>query len=350
MKYLKNIKPRTIEAVHTHTHTHTHTDNFKNIRGITLIALVITIIVLLVLSGATFAMISGENGILKKVIQAKESTEKASVEERIRLAIQSALSSDYNAYGRITRETLISELEKNDLLEDNLEVIEDGKWVLSKNGEEYLIYSDGNLEIKKGKLPIGYKELEYIESTGTQYIDTGVVPNQDTCLEIDYEPSTYSAFSGLKLICGARDSDYPSSTFFFSGTYNTIYMTYGTNDRQTFQVPNGRHVLKNLKNKIYVDDILKNTYSEQSFTLNSSLLIFTGRCPSTNPNHLEGNIDARFSQYKLYNFKMYDDTNIIKNFIPCINPQGKIGMFDTVTQTFFGNQGTGTFITGPEVN
>ena len=172
MRYLK--RPRTIEAVHTHTHT--HTDNFKNSKGITLIALVITIIVLLVLAGATLAMISGDNGILKKVVQAKESTEKASVEERIRLAIQSAFASDYSKDGKITQETLIQELKKNGLLEENLEEIKDGKWILSENGEEYLIYSDGNLEIKKGDLPVEYQELEYIESTGTQYIDTGIIP------------------------------------------------------------------------------------------------------------------------------------------------------------------------------
>ena len=54
-------------------------------KGITLIALVITIIVLLILVGAAIAMLSGENGILKKAAEAKTKTEQAQKEEETRL-------------------------------------------------------------------------------------------------------------------------------------------------------------------------------------------------------------------------------------------------------------------------
>ena len=52
-------------------------------KGITLIALVITIIVLLILAGVTIATLTGDNGILTKAVTAKENTEKASTKERI---------------------------------------------------------------------------------------------------------------------------------------------------------------------------------------------------------------------------------------------------------------------------
>ena len=55
-------------------------------QGITLIALVITIIVLLILAGVAIAMLSGENGILKKAAEAKTNTETASQREEERLA------------------------------------------------------------------------------------------------------------------------------------------------------------------------------------------------------------------------------------------------------------------------
>ena len=58
---------------------------FRN-RGITLIALVITIIVLLILAGITIAAISGDNGILQNAARAKEKTEEAEIEEQIKLA------------------------------------------------------------------------------------------------------------------------------------------------------------------------------------------------------------------------------------------------------------------------
>lgn len=37
-------------------------------------------------------------------------------------------------------------------------------------------------------LPKGYTKLAYIQSSGTQYVDTGFTPNQDTCIEMDVVP------------------------------------------------------------------------------------------------------------------------------------------------------------------
>ncbi len=64
--------------------------NKRNARGITLIALVITIIVLLILAGVTIAALSGDNGILKRATQAKTKTVKENAEEQIKLAIMTA--------------------------------------------------------------------------------------------------------------------------------------------------------------------------------------------------------------------------------------------------------------------
>ena len=57
----------------------------KKNNGITLIALVITIIVLLILAGVTIATLTGENGILTRASEAKEETRGAEVEERVNL-------------------------------------------------------------------------------------------------------------------------------------------------------------------------------------------------------------------------------------------------------------------------
>ena len=58
----------------------------KRNKGITLIALVITIIVLLILAGVAIAMLSGENGILKKAAEAKTNTEEGQKKEEVALA------------------------------------------------------------------------------------------------------------------------------------------------------------------------------------------------------------------------------------------------------------------------
>ena len=56
--------------------------NLKERKGITLIALVITIIVLLILAGVSIAMLTGQNGILTQAQNSKQATEKAEVKER----------------------------------------------------------------------------------------------------------------------------------------------------------------------------------------------------------------------------------------------------------------------------
>ena len=68
----------------------------KNIKGITLIALVITIIVLLILAGVSVAMLTGQNGILTQAQNSKQATEKAEVKERVQtdiIGVQTATQS-----------------------------------------------------------------------------------------------------------------------------------------------------------------------------------------------------------------------------------------------------------------
>lgn len=60
----------------------------KDVKGITLIALVITIIVLLILAAVSIAMLTGENGLLKKATKAKEENKLAQAKEQINLMLQ----------------------------------------------------------------------------------------------------------------------------------------------------------------------------------------------------------------------------------------------------------------------
>ena len=78
-------------------------------KGITLIALVITIIVLLILAGVSIAMLTGENGILSKAIEAKDKTQKADVIERAQIDL---LEYQMTGNGDITKEEFRSVLDK----------------------------------------------------------------------------------------------------------------------------------------------------------------------------------------------------------------------------------------------
>ena len=67
----------------------------KNNKGITLIALVITIIVLLILAGVSIAMLTGENGILKQATRSVDATELAEARERAGLDVNGLIAEYY---------------------------------------------------------------------------------------------------------------------------------------------------------------------------------------------------------------------------------------------------------------
>ena len=150
----------------------------KNARGITLIALVITIIVLLILAGVTINSLSGENGIITKSKEAKIKTEKSKTIEKINLAILTAMT---KGDGDIDNTTLREELEKEGLTVktegNNLPWdVSDGKYIYRIN-EDYTVEEvEGiNLSKKEIKLASGENETITAKVEGTEYQATCTV-------------------------------------------------------------------------------------------------------------------------------------------------------------------------------
>ena len=78
----------------------------KQKSGITLVALVITIIVLLILASVTINMITGDNAILQSAIQAKEQAEIDNEKEQLEIAVTKAMGKD--KYGDLRKSGLIA--------------------------------------------------------------------------------------------------------------------------------------------------------------------------------------------------------------------------------------------------
>ena len=83
----------------------------KNQKGITLIALVITIIVLLILAGVTIAMLTGENGILNKATTAVNNTTDAELKEAVRLAVATNITNNDGSFVVTDKTALTKEIE-----------------------------------------------------------------------------------------------------------------------------------------------------------------------------------------------------------------------------------------------
>ena len=109
-------------------------------KGITLIALVITIIILLILAGVTITMLTGDNGILKQATNARETNSKAEFEEQVKLAV---IASRVNDTANIDLKTLDEEINKisgttiTKSTDDNL------PWTVKKESYEVTITADG---------------------------------------------------------------------------------------------------------------------------------------------------------------------------------------------------------------
>jgi len=84
---------------------------FKQEKGITLVALVITIIVLLILAGVSISLVMGDNGVLSQANNAVNSTELASVKDEVSMAMTTVQTNYYATYGNTTgRSSIAKEL------------------------------------------------------------------------------------------------------------------------------------------------------------------------------------------------------------------------------------------------
>ena len=113
--------------------------------GITLIALVVTIIVLIILAGVSISMVVGDNGIITQAQRAKEETANATEKEKIELAVvASQLRSEDNM--RINKDDLEYELQQQ--LDEEFELTDnkDGSFLIAINSEKiYYISESGKV-------------------------------------------------------------------------------------------------------------------------------------------------------------------------------------------------------------
>ena len=121
-------------------------EQLKINKGITLIALVITIIVLLILAGVTIATLTGDNGILTKAQNSKEKNAQKTVEEQINLAVQ---ASKINEGLVIDKDILEQELTNNGI-EITKSENDELPWTVKKDGYVYTISENGEIKEKEG--------------------------------------------------------------------------------------------------------------------------------------------------------------------------------------------------------
>lgn len=190
-------------------------------------------------------------------------------------------------------------------------------------------------------LPEGYTQVEYLQSSGTQYIDIGFKPNQDTRIVIDFTALTTSANAYAYGMRG--DSAHNTNPRFGAIFKNaSVRVDYGNGNGATLPLTltvGGRYKL----------DQNKNTCALNASTATNSTATF--QCP--NPAYLfainEGGTAKYFATIKFYSGQVYDNGALIRNFVPARNAAGTPGLYDTVNGVFYTNKGSGTFTAGADI-
>lgn len=190
-----------------------------------------------------------------------------------------------------------------------------------------------------GRLPAEYQEVEYLESTGTQYIDTEYYPNNLTDVECKF---MFNQFTGntASSVFGVRDSDGSVRQFLMSVSSGKLWIVSGLNNRSingVSPVVHTEYVIRITPQKVYWN-------GTEIFTMTNSI----ANCPDYSMfmfgRHVHsGSGFANQFFGKIYYLKIYEAGVLVRNFIPCINQSNVAGMYDTVNGAFYTNAGTGEF-------
>lgn len=221
-------------------------------------------------------------------------------------------------------------------------------------------------KVVSGALPAGYTQLAFLESSGTQYIDTGVVFGKTNGFSITYQVVAPDS-SGNQIICGSRNDDGDTRCILGSNwrpyyTYMTNGMSVATNTyRKTFAYIGWNDIKFNWGSDL-VSDHTKGV-ADVNFR-NSG----TYDCRRAKSGNL-GALTAQTAPFYLFAGKMVAPTetmyygrcriwearisageDVIRHFVAARRESdSELGMYDLVNDEFYTNQGTGAFKGGEPV-
>lgn len=200
-------------------------------------------------------------------------------------------------------------------------------------GTKAIFFADDYL--KYGYLPVGYTGLEYTESSGSQYIDTGVRPNDNTKVLCDFQLSSQT--SNNECIFGATGQYsfrwYGSGSVFRSNGLDNVAFQTGISATDAHKVE-----------KTATACTIDRTYSVTTTSagaLTRTLYLFAQHGSSSTTN---------YASVKIYSLQIYDSDTLIRDYIPALRKLDSVaGLYDIINGIFYPSIGTSHFSAGPEM-
>ena len=183
-----------------------------------------------------------------------------------------------------------------------------------------------------------YTRLEYIESNGSQYIDTGFKPNNNTRVIVDVQMTSSSS---SQFVFGTRTASY-NNNFNFLIDSLSFRSDYGESKANlprpdSLDSLTDRYLVDKNKNHLYLDETRKASNMTSSFTCPWNLYLFASN---------EGGNAGYYGSLKLYSCKIYNNEILIRDYIPALRSDGIAGLYDSVNDKFYTSSGSGNFVVG----
>lgn len=185
-------------------------------------------------------------------------------------------------------------------------------------------------------LPEGYTQLAYLESSGTQWINTGVVPTIRPVVKLSMQMMSNGDLDAF----GFNTRSKPM----FAGNiaqYILQYYRYGsiTAINTGVKISNTSIETYEFSNVVKKGNEVLWVLSESfDFSTNTKpILLFTGR-------------DTLKHSVRIARAVIWDDTTKLRDLVPAKNSEGVLGLYDILNDHFYTNGGTGTFISGKEIS
>ena len=204
-----------------------------------------------------------------------------------------------------------------------------GKVLFMRKGETHTDPATG--------LPSGFTKLAYIQSSGTQYVNTGVLVSKNLEIKLKFMLTSTTNNGIVGYMQSASSGANRFAVFQYGGAW---YFDFG--NESTGRISGGSFST----NTLY-DITAGNRYIKNNAT-GSNIISGSVISNLTNSNSISILCETNCGIGKIYSCQIYDNGTLVRDFVPCINGSGEVGLYDLVGKQCYGNAGTGTF-TGSEV-
>ena len=197
---------------------------------------------------------------------------------------------------------------------------------------------DADYVLGANNLPVGYTALDYIQVSGSQYVNTGYKANSNTRVVCK---TNFAKQNTAVWIFGGRNE--PAVATFGFLTYQNLYRSdFDTSQGMSFDATyTAPYVVDKNKNLTYVNGELKHSVGQyEPFQSEQNLYLFA--------NNNGGSVTGYApSGTRIYYCQIYDNDTLVRNFLPCTDAKGTIGLLDLVSGVLYQNGGSGNFTAGP---